>query len=63
MTPVEFEIVEFGATVLVTARHDVTGAPETEAMISEVGWAKPLSRLKTLLETGTPMPWPEDGTQ
>jgi len=27
-------------------------------MISPVGWPKSLSRLKTLLESGTAMPWP-----
>ena len=60
MTTAAFEIVERGETVLVSLRHDVTGAPETSAMISPVGWTKLLSRLKTLLESGTPMPWPED---
>lgn len=58
MSRVDFEIVERGPTVLVSVRHDLSAAPQTAAMISPVGWAKPLSRLKTLLETGTPMPWP-----
>ncbi|MEM7308372.1 MAG: SRPBCC domain-containing protein [Planctomycetota bacterium] len=60
MTTAAFEVLGRGPTVLVSVRHDVTAAPETAAMISEVGWAKPLSRLKTLLETGRPMPWPEE---
>ena len=54
------EVVERGPTVLVSVEHDVTGAPETSAMISPVGWSKPFSRLKTLLETGEPMAWPEE---
>ena len=60
MTPVDFRIEPRGATVLVEIRHDVTGAPETRRIISEVGWTKPLSRLKTLLETGRPMEWPTE---
>jgi uncharacterized protein YndB with AHSA1/START domain len=58
MTPVEVEILDRGPTVLVSVRHDVTGAPGTAEMISPVGWAKPLSRLKTLLEAGHQMQWP-----
>ena len=58
MTPVEVEIVERGPAVLVSVHHDVTGAPNTSAIISPIGWTKPLSRLKTLLEAGTPMAWP-----
>ena len=58
MTRVDVDIVERGPTVLVTVRHDVSEAPRTAAMISPVGWTKPLSRLKTLLETGTAMAWP-----
>ena len=60
MTPVDVEILERGATVLVSLRHDVTGAPRTSEIISPTGWAKPLSRLKTLLETERPMPWPAE---
>lgn len=59
-SPVEIEIVEAGSTVRVTIEHDCTGAPETYAMISPVGWSKSLSRLKTLLETGDAMPWPDE---
>jgi len=60
MTTAAFQIVERGETVLVSLRHDVTDAPETSAIISPVGWTKLLSRLKTLVETGRSMPWPED---
>lgn len=58
-TPVEIEIRQQGPTVLVHVRQDCNGAPRTRDMIGAVGWAKVLSRLKTLLETGTAMPWPE----
>jgi len=58
-TPVDIEIIPSGETVLVRIRHDVTGAPQTRDVITDVGWQKSLSRLKTLLETGSPMPWPQ----
>ena len=61
MTRVDFKIVENGPTVLIDLRHDVRDAPGTAAIISDVGWTKPLSRLKTLLESGQAMPWPQDG--
>ena len=57
-TPVEILIEDARPTVLVTLRHDCAGAPRTYEMISDVGWQKSISRLKTLLETGRPMPWP-----
>lgn len=57
---VEISILERGPAVLVTLRHDCTQAPRTAEMIGELGWAKSLSRLKTLLESGTAMPWPTE---
>ena len=59
-TPVDIEITAHGPTVLVRIRHDVTGAPLTRDVITDVGWQKSLSRLKTLLETGAAMPWPQE---
>jgi hypothetical protein len=59
-TPVEIGIAAQGDTVLVTIVHDCSGAPQTAAMIGPLGWLKSLSRLKTLLETGRAMPWPEE---
>ncbi len=59
-TPVEVTLVRRGPTVLVRLRHDVTGAPRTKEVITDLGWQKSLSRLKTLLETGRPMAWPEE---
>lgn len=59
MSALEIDIIESGETLLVSLRHDLSGVPHTAKMISPLGWTKPLSRLKTLLETGTAMPWPE----
>ena len=59
-TLVEIDILERGKTILVSIRHDCSDAPKTCEMVSAVGWQKSLSRLKTLLETGRAMPWPED---
>lgn len=58
---VRWDVLGQGEVVHVRVRHDCTGAAGTERVITEVGWAKSLARLKTLLETGTAMPWPEDG--
>jgi uncharacterized protein YndB with AHSA1/START domain len=57
---VSWDVVQQGPVVLVRVRHTAKDAPETMAMIGELGWAKCLNRLKTLLETGKAMPWPAD---
>ena len=62
-TRVAWTVEQQGPVVLVRVRHTAEGAPETMAMIGDVGWAKSLSRLKTLLETGEPMPWPEEAPE
>ncbi len=59
-TFVEIDILERGEAVLVAIRHECTEAPKTCEIISPVGWLKSLSRLKTFLEMGRVMPWPED---
>jgi len=59
-TDVEWEVVQQGPVVLVRVVHRAPESPETMAMIGDLGWAKTLNRLKTLLETGEPMPWPSD---
>ena len=56
---VDIEVVEDGEVTRIVVVHDCTSAPETASVITEFGWVKDLARLKTLLETGTPMPWPE----
>ncbi|MEM8885612.1 MAG: SRPBCC domain-containing protein [Planctomycetota bacterium] len=57
---VTWTVEQQGPVVLVRVRHVAQRAPETMAMIGDVGWPKALNRLKTLLETGKPMPWPEE---
>jgi hypothetical protein len=48
-----------GEVVWVEVRHLFEEeAPETQAIVTD-GWTLVLARLKTLLETGKPMPWPE----
>lgn len=57
---VSWDVEAHGPVVWVRVVHDVSEAPETSAVITEVGWTKSLERLKTLLETGEAMPWPEE---
>jgi uncharacterized protein YndB with AHSA1/START domain len=57
---VSFDVRQQGPVVLVRVRHTAKDSPETMAMIGDLGWAKSLNRLKTLLETGKAMPWPAD---
>lgn len=59
-TLVEWDVQQKGAVVYVRVRHDCSDAPATRSIITDVGWAKNLARLKTLVETGNQMPWPED---
>lgn len=59
-TEVSVDVRAQGPVVLVSVRHDCTDAPRTHAMLGRLGWTKALCRLKTLLETGTAMPWPEE---
>ncbi len=56
---VEWQIHPQGEVVWVEVKHHFTEeAPETQAIVTD-GWTVVLARLKTLLETGDPMPWPE----
>ena len=48
-----------GPVVYVSIQHDCTNAPRTREIITPVGWPKALARLKSHLESGSPMPWPE----
>jgi uncharacterized protein YndB with AHSA1/START domain len=57
---VEWEVEEQGEVVSVTVRHDLgpkRERPKTRSIV-EGSWFLVLARLKTLLETGGPMPWP-----
>jgi uncharacterized protein YndB with AHSA1/START domain len=56
---VEWELMPLGEVVWVEVQHFFPEeALETQALITD-GWVTVLSRLKTYLETGTVMPWPE----
>ena len=56
---VQIAIQERGEVVWVEILHRFEDAPQTAALIGPHGWSQALSRLKTLLETGRAMPWPE----
>ena len=60
-TTLRIDLVAQGPVTLIHVRHDCTGAPNTAKFIGPLGWAKSISRLKTLLETGAAMPWPVEG--
>ncbi len=56
---VEWSVLPLGEVVWVEVKHHFPkDAFETQAIVTD-GWTSVLSRLKTYLETGTPMPWPE----
>ncbi|MCB0076857.1 MAG: SRPBCC domain-containing protein [Anaerolineales bacterium] len=56
---VEWQVQPLGELVWVEIKHDFPEeALETQAIITD-GWTLVLARLKTLLEVGEPMPWPE----
>ncbi|MCA8939556.1 MAG: SRPBCC domain-containing protein [Planctomycetes bacterium] len=57
---VHFTVLEQGEVVLVDVVHDCSSAPQVAGIIGSHGWQKALSRLKSLLETGEAMPWPDD---
>jgi uncharacterized protein YndB with AHSA1/START domain len=56
---VTWHVMPMGEVVYVEVNHLFPGeAPATQAIVTD-GWSLVLSRLKTLLETGEPMPWPD----
>lgn len=56
---VEWNILSLGEVISVEVKHYFPEeALETQALITD-GWVTVLSRLKTYLETGKTMPWPE----
>lgn len=56
---VRWQVQLLGEVVYVeVAHHFPQEALETQAIVTD-GWTTVLSRLKTLLETGHAMPWPE----
>jgi uncharacterized protein YndB with AHSA1/START domain len=55
---VTYEIERRGAISKLTVVHELGGAPKTSQHVVN-GWGIVLAGLKTLLETGRPMPMPE----
>lgn len=56
---VRWEVQALGEIVWVEVKHEFREeALETQAVITD-GWSLVLARLKSLLETGETMPWPE----
>ena len=58
-TPIAIYARDRGSAVLVEVFHDARRAPQSSSIIGRVGWPKLLARLKTLLETGQEMEWPD----
>jgi uncharacterized protein YndB with AHSA1/START domain len=56
---VTYSIEKRGEVCKLTLLHDCAEAPKTARHVSADGWQLVLSGLKTLLETGEPMPMPE----
>jgi len=54
---VTYEIDQRGEVCKLTVAHDLEGAPKTAKHVAN-GWGIVLAGLKTLLETGRPMPMP-----
>jgi uncharacterized protein YndB with AHSA1/START domain len=55
---VTYLIEKRGEVCRLTVTHELNEAPRTAKHISDNGWSLVLSGLKTLLETGQPMPMP-----
>jgi uncharacterized protein YndB with AHSA1/START domain len=59
LSKVTYLIEERGGVCKLTVTHELTTAPKTAKSVGKDGWSIVLSGLKTLLETGEPMPIPE----
>lgn len=53
---VAWEIEQRGEVCKLTATHQLPAAPKTARHVASEGWSLVLSGLKTLLETGAPLP-------
>ena len=53
---VTWRVEQRGELTKLTVEHDVTGAPLTAAQIAVDGWSFILAGIKTLVETGKPIP-------
>jgi uncharacterized protein YndB with AHSA1/START domain/DNA-binding transcriptional ArsR family regulator len=59
LSRVTYLIEKRGDVCKLAVTHELTDAPKTAKHVSKDGWTLILSTLKTLLETGEPMPMPE----
>ena len=59
MSKVTYLIEKRGQMCKLSVTHDVTDAPKTAGHVSKGGWQWVLSSLKSLLETGQPLPMRE----
>jgi uncharacterized protein YndB with AHSA1/START domain len=55
-----YEIERDGELCKLTVRHEIAAEPSKFIEAVSTGWPKILSSLKSLLETGTPLPRPAD---
>jgi uncharacterized protein YndB with AHSA1/START domain len=55
-----YEIERDGEMCKLTIRHEIAAEPSKFIEAVSTGWPKILSSLKSMLETGTPLPRPED---
>lgn len=56
---VRYEVSGMGELTKLTVTHELTGAPHTAENVGTNGWSLVLCGLKTLLETGRPLPLPD----
>jgi uncharacterized protein YndB with AHSA1/START domain/DNA-binding transcriptional ArsR family regulator len=61
LSRVTYLIENRGEVCRLTVTHELSEAPKTAQHVGQDGWQLVLSGLKTLLETGQPMPMPEAG--
>jgi uncharacterized protein YndB with AHSA1/START domain len=59
LSRVTYLIEKRGEVCKLAVTHELTEAPKTAKHVSKDGWTLILSTLKTLLESGEPMPMPE----
>jgi uncharacterized protein YndB with AHSA1/START domain len=58
LSRVTYLIEKRGEVCRLTVTHELSEAPKTAQHVGQDGWQLVLSGLKTLLETGQPMPMP-----
>ncbi len=61
LSRVTYAIDQRGDVCKLTVTHEMGAAPKTAKHVTRDGWTLVMSSLKTLLETGAPMPMPAPG--